>query len=709
MKIKAINAFLIFFTFLSAQIRISGTVIDSKTKQPLSLVNVYESASKTGTTTDDNGQFELSIPAQEKSMISFTHIAYQNQIIPLSLSDTTIVILMKETMLQMNDVVVTSTRNNHLLHEVPIATELISEKEISESNAITISELLENRAGVSSSVNVDGGAIFNMLGLDSKYILILKNGQPITGRFNNRVDLSHISINNVKKIEITKGPGSALYGTDAMGGIINIITEQTNNNPSINLSYRASSFASSPKDISSEPTNSVVKLNVLSPFKGFTFSNNLTYQIFNKGQDFEYINADNIEKTNYDSELKIKKGIHTLLLSNYFFKQEDEGSSRLSNGMLLFNNFTNINRNQLSLIYNLDLSTNASFKQSLVTSNYKREYMIKNTDGSLERYDITKEDNFEYELLFDYKINNFILNGGLEIATPTYISDRITGGKQDKNTYGIFTQSIWETTKNIDIVTGLRLDNYEDTTVVSPRIALSYKPSQSWIYRFSYGHGFRVPSFLETLIDWEHIQFGYTVNGNPNLKPETSKGFTLGGEYTNKTNFQLSALIYYNNFSNLIDDYALESGVLSYRNIEKAYFTGLELITKWTINNTSSCQLTLNYIDNKDGDKKTIPNTIPLSISSKVSYSPIHQRYLFNMSLKGIGSYWPQEYEPSTGEYNSVNKKIAAYLLANMNIVINISPDFHLKIGVKNVGNHKNLSYGPYIGRNGYIEINRKI
>ena len=88
--------------------------------------------------------------------------------------------------------------------------------------------------------------------------------------------------------------------------------------------------------------NSIVKLNVLSPFKGFTFSNNLTYQIFNKGQDFEYINADNIEKTNYDSELKIKKGIHTLLLSNYFFKQEDEGSSRLSNASWI-TGFSNTN------------------------------------------------------------------------------------------------------------------------------------------------------------------------------------------------------------------------------------------------------------------------------------------------------------------------------------------------------------------------------
>ena len=260
-------------------------------------------------------------------------------------------------------------------------------------------------------------------------------------------------------------------------------------------------------------SNSVLKLNVFSLFKGFTFSNNLTYQSFSQGQDFEYINADNIEKINYDSELKIEKGRHTLSLSNYFFQQNDEGISQLSNGVILFNNFTDIDRNQFSLTHDLGLGPNFNIKQSLIKSNYKREYIIKNTSGNLERYDITKENNFEYEFLFDYKLTNIILNGGLEIATPIYISDRITRGKQDKNIYGIFTQSIWEAATNIDVVAGLRLDDYEDTTVVSPRIALSYKPNQNWVYRFSYGHGFRAPSFLETLIDWEHVQFGYTVNG----------------------------------------------------------------------------------------------------------------------------------------------------------------------------------------------------
>ena len=207
------------------KISISGKVLDSKNNEPIVLVNIRESLSGLGTTTDESGQFTLIVEDQSQMEIDFTHIAYNNYHKIFSVSDTGIVIILEETLLQMNDVVVTSTRSGYFLRDVPIATEVIGKKEITESGAITVSELLSQRAGVSTSVNVDGGSIFNMLGLDSRYILILKDNQPITGRFNNRVDLNQVSTNRIKKIEITKGPGSALYGTDAMGGIINIITE----------------------------------------------------------------------------------------------------------------------------------------------------------------------------------------------------------------------------------------------------------------------------------------------------------------------------------------------------------------------------------------------------------------------------------------------------------------------------------------------------
>ena len=90
-------------------------------------------------------------------------------------SQSDLTIEMNETLIQLDDVVITSTRTGYLLRDVPIATEVIGSKEIDDSGAITVGELLSQRSGVSSSLNVDGGENFNMLGLDSKYILILKN------------------------------------------------------------------------------------------------------------------------------------------------------------------------------------------------------------------------------------------------------------------------------------------------------------------------------------------------------------------------------------------------------------------------------------------------------------------------------------------------------------------------------------------------------
>ena len=234
-----LNKTLLFLLFPLAtahsDISVSGTVKDSKSGKPIALVNIWDSASSTGTTTNESGVFTLNTKSQDNMDLAFTHIAYDNYYQTFDQSDTAFVLLMTETLLQMNDVVVTSTRSGYLLRDVPIATEVIGTKEISESGAVTVSELLSQRAGVSTSVNVDGGAIFNMLGLDSRYILILKNGQPVTGRFNNRVDLDQVSINNIKKIEITKGPGSAVYGTDAMGGVINIITQEPTEAPELEL------------------------------------------------------------------------------------------------------------------------------------------------------------------------------------------------------------------------------------------------------------------------------------------------------------------------------------------------------------------------------------------------------------------------------------------------------------------------------------------
>lgn len=697
--------FVLVFSYSKSEILITGSIIDNKNNSPIAQVNVYNSASGYGETTDEKGRFSFTLNDQEEAELTFSHVAYKTYHQVFDSTSNDIVIRMNETLIQLNDVVVTSTRSGYLLRDVPVATEVIGKKEISESGAITVNDLLQQRAGVSSSTNVDGGAIFNMLGLDSRYILILKNGQPITGQFNNRVDLSHISTNRLKKIEITKGPGSAVYGTDAMGGVINIITEERKNSPNLTFSYRASSFGGNPKQISNDPINSIIKSSVTIPIKSFNIISDLTYQHFIKGQQFEYISADQIDKVNFNNELNCYLKKHSFRLSHSKYDQIDQGATTLSSGTVLYTNRTSIDRNQFTLNHKWNLQDNFSIEQTIRNANYIRNYKVNNTDGSISTKNVTKEKNNEYELLFNRSFEKLTYNGGLEFSKPEYKSDRITGGIQQKEIFGFFNQIAWDLSSLINVISGLRLDIYGDTTVISPRLALSYNNNDNWIYRFTYGHGFRAPSFMESLIDWDHLQFGYKVEGNPDLKPEISKGFTIGAEYRNNNNMQFSTLLYHNTFSNLIKDYAVEPGLLSYRNIEKAYFTGLEIISKWAINSKLSSSFTFNYVKNEDEKNKQIPNTIPLSIGGRLSYSLGNQKLLYALSFKGTGKYSPQEFVPAIGDYQPSNISVNSYLIFGCQIIYKISPSYQIILGAKNIGNHTNQAYGPYIGRTAYAEV----
>ena len=92
------------------------------------------------------------------------------------------------------------------------------------SNVENLGELLDLRSGVSTDSSVQGENTISIMGMDSKYMLILIDGQPIVGKFNSRTSLEQIATYNIEKVEIIKGPSSSLYGSEAMGGVINVIT-----------------------------------------------------------------------------------------------------------------------------------------------------------------------------------------------------------------------------------------------------------------------------------------------------------------------------------------------------------------------------------------------------------------------------------------------------------------------------------------------------
>ena len=206
-------------------ISIAGYALNSITNEPIENVNVYLKDYGRGATTNNNGYFNFQIDDNPKDLyLEFSHIAYET-VRWHGKMNAIITVEMKETLLKLDEIVITGTRTEFASSDVPVFTEIINSEDIRSSSAFTVGDLIEERAGVCKIYNFDGSFDYNLLGLDSKYILILKDGQPITGKFNDKLDLDQLAISNVEKIEIIKGPSSALYGTEAMGGVINIISK----------------------------------------------------------------------------------------------------------------------------------------------------------------------------------------------------------------------------------------------------------------------------------------------------------------------------------------------------------------------------------------------------------------------------------------------------------------------------------------------------
>ena len=127
---------------------------------------------------------------------------------------------------KLEEVIVTGTKTIRKLSSLPLPALIITQKEIESSNSTRLSEILNEQSGLITIPDFGGGEGIQLQGLDSQYTLILIDGLPIIGRFGGTLDINRFSTGNIKQIEIVKGASSSLYGSEAIGGVINIITKE---------------------------------------------------------------------------------------------------------------------------------------------------------------------------------------------------------------------------------------------------------------------------------------------------------------------------------------------------------------------------------------------------------------------------------------------------------------------------------------------------
>ena len=697
---KALQLLIIIFfisnIIFSANYSITGYTKNRITNKPINNVNVYLKDFSLGTATNRNGYFDFILSEDLDSVyIEFSHIAYET-VLWSGKIDGPITIEMKETLLKLDEVVITATKSEFTSSDVPVFTEIINNKEIRSSSAITVGELMEERAGVSRVYNFDGSFNYNLIGLDSKYILILKDGQPITGKFNDKVDLDQIATSNVERIEIIKGPGSSLYGTEAMGGVINIITRGSNTSINSVLKVRGTTFDGNVLNIKSNPIGGDVSYNFSLPWRSFNIYSTFVLQKLENGKNLIPLGKDKINKFNFDSGLfwRSNNDKHNFKLGLNYFERIDSSKEKTSTGLLVKSNSTNIVRNNIILDYKLFPNDKYNFSQSVNINNYHRYYDQIGIDESYYKEDRTYESLIDYDAKFSFSDEKLNLIGGYEFSQPGYNSNRVYGGSNDRLIYGQFFQLGYKISELSTFIGGLRVDNYESTKVTSPRIAFLIKPNSDSKIRFSYGEGFRIPSFLELFIDFDNFENGYTVRGNENLNPEKSKGITINYEYTNSRSIRLNILTYLNHFSDKIETIYQEMGNLNeqiiyrYENIAEANYRGAEFAISYLKSSRTSIKMNFNARDARDKDGKELAKSIPYSFGSQLDYNLL--KYSTTIIINSTYNY---------------RQETQLYHLLNIRLNYNLNENLSANMGVKNFMDYTNNRYGPYVGRSIYIEI----
>lgn len=519
----------------------------------------------------------------------------------------------KDTLFTNGDsVVVSATRSERKLSNLTVPVTLINAQTIQQTGSIRLTDILKEQTGLTMTSGF--GAGIQLQGLNPDYTIILINGEPLVGRTAGVLDLNRIALGNIKKIEIVKGPSSSLYGSEAMAGVINIITDASNKVP-LEASLRMGTYNT--KDIN---LNSGLRSKSIF-YQGF-------YNYYATDGYSIRPNSNNrittpINRLTTSQQIKLNINDRTSILFNARLTDETIKSNiAVSNGGVTINS----NGKEHNTDANLSATLNYRFTPNLKTSfrSYLTNYISKQdllTISGAPYNDLLNHLFKRVENQTDWAVGknlNGIFGMGAVwegVKSSRYDSEKLR--KENAVQYG-FTQWEWTASDKFIIIGGIRFDkNATYASAWSPKLSMLYKLNASHKIRLSIGQGFKAPDFRQLYLNFTNAAAGnYSVFGSAqaqkvigqlnslgqigvlynnyyllkDLEPESSNGMHLSWEWTPTSKTYISTQLFRNDITNLIEvqqvgTYFSGAQIFSYLNIGRAFTQGLELEFKQNINN----------------------------------------------------------------------------------------------------------------------------
>ena len=663
---------------LHAQIRISGSVLDESGAAVPGAGVTVEGMKNAGAVTALDGSYSFELPqsGQKQLTILATAIGYETQRRRIKEPEGSYVenFTLAESQELLETVVVTATRTPKLLKDVPIITRVISAEEIERADVVHIGELLETELpGLEFSYSMNQQVSLNMQGFGGNSVLFLVDGERLAGETLDNIDYNRLNLDNVARVEIVKGAASSLYGSNAIGGVVNIITKEPSEPWSVNVNTRYSTLGEKVGSLSAG-----FKAGKLSGLTNAQYVQSDSIPLKNDG-DYSKIYG----SWNYNIKQQlIYKPTDNLKFTGkagYYFRQRDASEDVKDN----YRDFSG------SLKAEYDFGESDNLTLSYTFDQYdKSDFLVAN------RRDVREYSNVQHNVraLWSHSFgekDNIVFGG--DFMRDYLLSYQFEDGAKTQYTGDLFGQLDWNPTERLNFVSGLRFDYFSDRGLfhASPKLGAMYKIGNCSL-RGSYAGGFRAPTLKEMYMSFNMANI-FMIYGNPDLEPEESHNFSLSAEYMSRR-YNLTVTGYYNLVDNRITTAWSEAlkGQL-YTNMAPLQVAGVDLNFSAAYDFGLKYRISYTYTHERiEKGQPMTSSTRPHSATVKIEYGKDWRVYGFDVALTGrlMSAVTSDVYTSLTDYTQTESQTYPGYTMWKLSIAQRIWHGIRLNAVIDNLFNY---------------------
>jgi len=564
---------------------IRGVVKEATNSEPLHGVNISLLGTHRGTSSDKDGHFRLERIEPGEHELLFSLVGYQatkEKIRIESDEAINVVVTLQASAVMTDPVIVTANKRDQVAGESAVSVSVMDGAEISFRNSRNVEDALRYIPGVhfvESQVNIRGSSGYNR-GVGSRVSLLVDGIPMITGDTGELI-LEALPIGEVERIEVVKGASSALYGSNALGGVINVITKPPAANPTTRIRTYGGLY-SSPSFPQWEWTNNTRFLD------GLSISHSRKWEDFeltlygSRFSDDGYRRNDAKKRYNVFAKLghALTPQQHVNATFNYFYQNRGD--------FLFWKNLDNAlvpPDNQLSdRVVSKRFSTTLQYRNVLSDEfllQGNAQWYRNNFSSIIEaQADMSTSDEIRGELQGTWYVHSHhILTFGSEVIVDDVRSDLF--GNRAGEGIGAYIQDEWNVASDLHLSFGLRFDKRSIDSVsaiggqINPKAGIVFEASDRVRFRASFGRGFRAPAIGEAFTSVTIS--GVPVLPNPFIKPEKSNSSEIGFNAVPVDFMLVDVALFRSDYFDLIEAEFTPSGAIQFGNVTRARVQGGEV------------------------------------------------------------------------------------------------------------------------------------